>query len=127
MLREEVETSPEGTSQPVDGKPNYGRLWVEQTEKLHQLLEEHHEAFSLEPNERGETDLLTMQIDTGDAAAKKQAVCMMPFAARSKVARQLHDMQEVGVVKPSHSPWASPVAMVQSVTEHTDSLWTIAN
>ena len=45
-----------------------------------------------------------MEIDTGDAVAKKQAVRRMPFAVRSEVARQLHDMLEAGVVKPSYSP-----------------------
>ena len=36
-------------------------------EKLHALLSEYHEVFSLEDNERGETDLVQLTIDTGDA------------------------------------------------------------
>ena len=38
-------------------------LMGKQTEKLHQFLAKHHDVFSLDPNECGETDLLTMQID----------------------------------------------------------------
>ena len=40
-------------------------LMPEQTAKLHQFLGEHHEVLCLEANEQGETDLLTMEIDTG--------------------------------------------------------------
>ena len=68
------------------GKPDL--LTPEQTEKLHQFLAEHHGVFSLDPNERGETDLLTMQIDTGEASPRKQVVRRMPFAVRSEVAKQ---------------------------------------
>ena len=46
------------------GKPEL--LMGEQTEKLHQFLAEHHDVFSLDPNERGETDQLAMQINTGE-------------------------------------------------------------
>ena len=60
-----------------------------------------------------ETDLLTMEIETGSAATKRQAARRMPFAVRSEVAKQLRDMQEAGVVQPSNSPWASPVVMVR--------------
>ena len=44
---------------------------VEQAEKLHQFLGEHHDTFSLEPNECGETGLFFMKIDTGEASPKK--------------------------------------------------------
>ena len=37
----------------------------------------------------------------------------MPFAVRPEVAKQLRDMQAAGVIKPSNSPWASPVVMVR--------------
>ena len=36
-------------------------------ETLYKLLSEHDEVFSLEENERGETDLVQLEIDTGDA------------------------------------------------------------
>ncbi len=42
-------------------------LSQEQAEKLHQFLGEHHASFSLAPGERGETAILQMEIDTGDA------------------------------------------------------------
>ena len=82
-------------------------------ESLLSFLADHHQAFCLEENERGETSLVQLQIDTEDAAPKKHAPRRMPFAVRQEVARQLQQMQDSGVVQPSSSPWASPVVMVQ--------------
>ena len=97
----------------IVGKPKL--LSSEQTEELHQFFGEHHEAFSLEPSDCRETDLLIMKIDSEDRVAKKQALRRMPFAVRSKVAKQVLDMQVARVVKPSSSPWASPAVMVHTV------------
>ena len=37
----------------------------------------------------------------------------MPFVVKQEVAKQLKQMQKVGVVQPSCSPWSSPVVMVR--------------
>jgi len=81
--------------------------------QLRDFLADHHEAFSLEEGERGETDLIQMEIDTGDACPKKQPARRMPFAVRQEVATQLKKMQKNGVIQPSKSPWASPVVLVR--------------
>ena len=77
--------------------------------KLISLLEEYHDVFSLEEGERGETDLVQLHIDTGDAQPQTQAACRIPFAVRREVARQLQQMQANGIIQPSDSPWASPL------------------
>ena len=77
------------------------------------FLADHHEAFCLEENERGETDLVQFEIETNDAAPKKLPVRRMPFTVRQEVARQLKRMQETDVIQPSNSPWASPVVLVR--------------
>ena len=84
-----------------------------QVQELHELLGGHHNAFCLEELERGETDILGMDIATGEARPVKQPARRMPFAVRQEVARQLHEMQRAGVIQPSSSPWASPVVMVR--------------
>ena len=50
--------------------------------KLLKLLEEYNATFSLEDGERGETDLVEMEIDTRDAKQKRQRIRRMPFAVR---------------------------------------------
>ena len=88
-------------------------LSPEQQEKLLLLLEEFHDVFSLEDGDRGETDVITVHIDTGDAPPRAQPVRRVPFAVRQEVAQQLHQMQEEGVIEPSNSPWASPIVLVR--------------
>lgn len=75
------------------------RLRPEEQGLLRERLEEYHDAFSLEPSERGETDLVQFQIETGGATPKKQPPRRMPFGARKEVARQLKEMQDFGVVQ----------------------------
>ena len=85
----------------------------DQKKQLYDFLATHHEVFSLDEYDRGKTDLLELNIDTGDASPQREPVRKMPFAVRQEVARQLKKMQEAGVIKPSSSPWASPVVMVR--------------
>ena len=79
---------------------------------LNFLLDRHH-AFCLEEGERGETDLVQMKIDTGNAHPKRLPARRMPPVVRQEIARQLQDMQKNGIIKPSNSPWASPVVLVK--------------
>lgn len=37
----------------------------------------------------------------------------MPFSVRQKVARQIQDMQKGNIIRPSRSPWASPIILVR--------------
>ena len=82
-------------------------------ETFKQFLVDNHLAFSLENGEKGETDLVEMHIDTGEAVPKKSAPRRMPFAVRREVASQVKKMKEEGVIQSSHSPWASPVILVK--------------
>ena len=82
-------------------------------ECLLRLLQEFHQAFVLDDGERGETDLISMEIDTGNAVPKRQPTRRTPFTAREEISRQLSLMQEQGMIRPSSSPWASPVVLVR--------------
>ena len=83
------------------------------TEQLRTFLANNHDSFSLEEGEPGETSLVTMEIDTGDANPRKQPPRRMPFMVREEIAQQLRNMQRDGVIQPSNSPWSSPVVMVR--------------
>ena len=84
-----------------------------QRDELHCLLSEYHQTFSLEEDERGETDIVQLVIDTGDAPPQKQPVRRVPFAARQELANLLQSMQKSKVIQPSNSPWASPAVLVR--------------
>ena len=68
--------------------------------------------FILEKGEKGETDVVELHTDTGDAHLKSQPPCCVLFAFQQGIARQLQRMQTNGVIQPSKSPWASPIVLV---------------
>ena len=77
------------------------------------LIRDYHDIFALEESDRGETDLIQLEVDTGDVTPIKQPTRRMPFAAREEVAKQLRKMRQMQVVQPSKSPWSSPVVLVR--------------
>ena len=77
------------------------------------FLAKNHMAFCLDEGERGETDLVQLHIDTGDAPPKKQPPRRMPFAVRREVEKQVKKMQGARIIQKSHSSWASPVILVR--------------
>ena len=95
----------ETLGQELDGIPGQ--------EQLCALLEEYHNVFSLGKEDRGETELIELHIDTGDAMPRKYPVRRVPFAVREELARNLQEMQDSHVIQPSNSPWASPVVLVR--------------
>ena len=88
-------------------------LTRKEKDQLKNFLLANHDAFALMEGERGETDQIQMQIDTGSSLPLYQPARRTPFAAREEIARQLHQMQQQGVISPSTSPWASPVVLVR--------------
>ena len=83
------------------------------SEVLREFLADYHDVFSLEDDECGETDLVCTEINTRDNSPKKQLPRRMPFTVRQEVAKQLKNMHKSGVIRPSCSPWSSPVVMVR--------------
>ena len=88
-------------------------LSMEERNRLCNVLEQYHSTFSLDEGERGETNLVEFNIDTGESTPINQVARRVPFAARQEIAAQLSKMQEEGVIQPSKSPWASPVVLVR--------------
>ena len=57
--------------------------------------------------------MVMMSIKTGDAKPKRQQARRIPFALRQEVVRKLKEMLEQNVIRPSRSPWASPIVLVR--------------
>ena len=81
-------------------------------EKLKEVLAESTDVFALDDSELGCTGLVQHSIDTGDHHPVKQPPYRTPVVYREKIEQMVSDMQKQGVVKPSHSPWASPIVLV---------------
>ena len=69
------------------GKPD--QLSADQICSPHELLGDHHEVFCIEDNEQGETNVLTIDIFTGDAQLKKLPVCRMILLYEVKLISKL--------------------------------------
>ena len=68
--------------------------------------------FELNDAELGCTDLVQHMIETGSHPPIKQQPYRTPFVQREKIGEMIDDMTERDIVKPSTSPWASPVILV---------------
>ena len=77
-----------------------------------ELVEKYRELFALNSVELGCTTLIEHSIDTGDHQPIKQLPRRVPHSLRAKVLQHVQEMLEQEVVKPSHSPWASPIVLV---------------
>ncbi|CAH1242223.1 GIN1 [Branchiostoma lanceolatum] len=81
----------------------------EQRRQLEELLREFSDVMQDRP---GLTNLAQHHIDTGDAKPIRQRAYRVPQAHRDEVREELRKMEEMGVIEPSSSEWASPVVLV---------------
>ena len=57
--------------------------------------------------------MIEFEINIGDELPRKQAARRISYGARQEVAKQFERMQKIGLIKPSKSPWSSPVVLVR--------------
>ena len=81
-------------------------------ERFLQLLLEYADIFA-EDGELGRTDKIKHNIVTGDAQPIRQPVHRLPVCQRGELKSLRDDMEEKEVIRPSHSPRASPIVLVR--------------
>lgn len=84
-----------------------------QKQELKHLLIMNADVFSKNDQDLGRTDIVQHSIDTGDTRPIKQAPRRLPQVHQEEADRQVKDMLNRGVIKPSQSPWASPIVLVK--------------
>ena len=99
-LRELYENSIEGKTQ-------------EQQDKLADLLVSYQDVFSKGDNDLGRTNVGEHVIDTGDAYPIKQPFRRVPMAYAEEEKKAIDKMLDQGVIRPSKSPWASPLLLTK--------------
>ena len=76
------------------------------------LCEQQHEAFSKNNKDIGCTQLIEMEIDTGDSLPVAQSPYMLPLKHYDWLCQEIEMLEKSGVIKRSLSRWVSPVIMV---------------
>ena len=72
--------------------------------------------FAMNPTDLRLTHLMKHDIDVGDAAPVWQPQYRLPHAYRPLITQQLECLKMAGVISESHSPWNSPLVVVQEKT-----------
>jgi hypothetical protein len=62
--------------------------------------------------------VVMLKIETGNVTHIKKAPYKTPFALREEINRQVQKMLDKDVIRPSHSPWSSPVVLVPKKSEN---------
>ena len=81
-------------------------------ERFEQICEEHDKAFSKNNKDIGRTQLIEMEIDTGDQLPVAQNPYTLPLKHYEWVRKEIETLEKAGVIERSLSPWASPVIVV---------------
>ena len=76
------------------------------------LCEQQHEAFSKNNKDIGRTQLIEMEIDTGDSLPVAQSPYTLPLKHYDWVHQEIETLEKSGVIERSLLRWASPVIVV---------------
>ena len=80
--------------------------------KFEELKEQYPKVFSLNNEDIGHTQLVTMDIDMGDSPPVCQKPYTLPLKHYNWVQQETETLECVGVIRKSLSPWASPIVVV---------------
>ena len=84
---------------------------------MENLLDRHQDVFAKDSSELGLTTLVEHKIETGNAVPVKQLPRRLSNSLRTVEEDQVEEMLENNIIKPSNSPWSSPIVLVRKKYE----------
>ena len=84
----------------------------ETKQQFEELKAKYPEVFSVNNEDISHTQLVTMDIDTGDSPPVCQKLYTLPLKHYSWVQQEIETLEWAGVIKKGISPWASPIVVV---------------
>ena len=88
-------------------------LLPNQRQPLYNVLQENSDVFGSSIANLTSTPLIKHYISTGNAKPIKQRAYRASHHHHKEIKKQVEEMLQNGIIKPSVSPWASPVVMVK--------------
>ena len=86
---------------------------LEGRDVIARLVLEFGDVFALTDSELGVTDRAHHYLDVGDSTPIKQYARRIPYVLRASVEEAVDDMLQRKIIRPSTSPWASPIVLVK--------------
>ena len=80
--------------------------------RFEELKEQYPKVFSLNNEDIGHTQLVTMDINMGDSPPVCQKPYTLPLKHNTWVQQEIETLEHAGVIRKSISPWASPIVVV---------------
>lgn len=116
-----IETVQIATEQPASPSPlsvekqiHVGhQLTAKQEAEFSELIKRFHDVFALTENDVGNTDVVQHTINTGNVKPIRTAPRRLPHCHQQEAESQLEWLLENKIVRPSSSPWSSPIVLVK--------------
>ena len=81
--------------------------------KIHKIIAQHSRVFAKSAGDMGRTTWVRHDIDTGDHSPVRQRPRRLRHDQKSEIQKQIKNLQEAGLIRPSESEWASNVVLVK--------------
>lgn len=88
-------------------------LTENEKKKLQLFLNRHREVFAADLSELGKTDVYHRDIDTGDTRPVRIPPYRVAPQVKAEIEKQVEELQKHDIIRPSTSPWNSPVVLVK--------------
>jgi hypothetical protein len=95
--------------------------------QLHQLLSEFADTLTQDEVDVGFTDRVKHQIPVVDDIPVSQAYRRIPPTQLGEVKKHIQGLLEREIIRPSSSPYASPIVLVRKKMESSECAWTIGS
>eukprot|EP00794_Sanderia_malayensis_P000982 gene982-296_t len=88
-------------------------LSTDEQRKVKELMEEYRAIFAVNPKRPEKNKLIVHKINTNDALPVYQKTRRIPTAWETEVNNQVNEMLANNIIRPSKSPWNSPIILVK--------------
>lgn len=101
------------TREEFFNKFQWPELSTSESNRLKEFLWDRRDVFSLTSTDLGCFQNIKHGIDTGNSRPVRQTLRRSSPHTREEIRRQVSEMLEAGIIRPSTSPWSSPPVMVR--------------
>ena len=91
----------------------------QQQTQLQNLLQRNQDIFASSDEDLGRTDIIRHQIETGYERPIKQRAYRTSYTENNIIQQEIDKMLRQGIIRPSISPWSSPVVLVKKKNGET--------